>query len=103
MQTLRPNPNASYRSISDALYKMVRYEGLFRPIKGVSAVICSAGPAHALYFACYEKMKTVLSGTTDAYKQHHWAHGQYPLFYHFLPLFTTFYPFYPLSKPFCFP
>ena len=75
MQTLRPNPNASYRSVPEALYKMVRYEGVLRPIKGVSAVICSAGPAHALYFACYEKMKEVISGTTDAYKQTHLAHG----------------------------
>lgn len=75
MQTLRPNPNASYRSVPEALYKMVRYEGIFRPIKGVSAVVCSAGPAHALYYSCYEKMKDVISGTTDSYKQTHLAHG----------------------------
>lgn len=75
MQTLRPNPNASYRSVPEALYKMVRYEGVFRPIKGVSAVICSAGPAHALYYSCYEKMKETISGTNEAYKQTHLAHG----------------------------
>lgn len=77
MQTLRPNPNASYRSVHEALYKMVHYEGLLRPIKGVSAVICSAGPAHALYFSCYEKMKQVISGTSDSYRQNHFAHGLY--------------------------
>lgn len=76
MQTLRPNPNASYRSVPEALYKMVRYEGVFRPIKGVSAVICSAGPAHALYYSCYEKMKETISGTNEAYKQTHLAHGR---------------------------
>ena len=63
MQSLHPNPSATYRSVPDALYKMMTREGLFRPIKGVSAVIAGAGPAHALYFSCYEKMKRSLSGT----------------------------------------
>lgn len=63
MQSLNPNPKAAYRSVPEALYKMVKHEGLFRPIKGVSAVIVGAGPAHALYYSCYEKMKRVLSGT----------------------------------------
>jgi solute carrier family 25 iron transporter 28/37 len=63
MQSLRPNPLATYRSVPEALYKMIRNEGIFRPIKGVSAVITGAGPAHALYFSCYEKMKRLLSGT----------------------------------------
>lgn len=63
MQSLQPNPKAAYRSVPEALYKMVRHEGVFRPIRGVSAVICGAGPAHALYFSCYEKMKRVFSGT----------------------------------------
>ncbi|CAG2166086.1 unnamed protein product [Oppiella nova] len=63
MQSLYPNPKASYRSVPEALYKMVRHEGLLRPIKGVSAVSVGAGPAHALYFSCYEKMKRVLSGS----------------------------------------
>lgn len=77
MQTLRPNPNARYRSVTEALYKMIRYEGVLRPIKGVSVVICSAGPAHALYYSCYEKMKETLSGTSDSFKQTHFAHGSY--------------------------
>ncbi|CAG2106322.1 unnamed protein product, partial [Medioppia subpectinata] len=63
MQSLYPNPKASYRSVPEALYKMVRHEGLLRPIRGVSAVTMGAGPAHALYFSCYEKMKRVLSGS----------------------------------------
>jgi solute carrier family 25 iron transporter 28/37 len=65
MQSLQPNPKAAYRSVPDALYKMVRYEGLLRPVRGVQAVIWGAGPAHALYFSCYEKMKRVLSGTEN--------------------------------------
>ncbi|XP_076340491.1 mitoferrin-2-like isoform X2 [Tachypleus tridentatus] len=63
MQSLQPNPKATYHSMSDALYKMVRYEGVLRPVRGMSAVVCGAGPAHALYFSCYEKMKRVFSGT----------------------------------------
>lgn len=63
MQSLKPNPKAAYRSVPDALYKMVRYEGVLRPVRGMTAVVVGAGPAHALYFSCYEKMKRVFSGT----------------------------------------
>lgn len=63
MQSLRPSPDATYRSVPEALYKMIRYEGILRPVRGMSAVVVGAGPAHALYFSCYEKMKRVFSGT----------------------------------------
>ncbi|XP_023212001.1 mitoferrin-2A-like [Centruroides sculpturatus] len=63
MQSLRPNPKADYRTFPEGLYKMIRYEGVFRPVRGMSAVVTGAGPAHALYFACYEKLKRVLSKT----------------------------------------
>lgn len=36
---------------------MVRQEGIFRPFRGISAMIVGAGPAHALYFSCYEFLK----------------------------------------------
>jgi len=41
----------------------VRYEGVMRPVRGMSAVVFGAGPAHALYFSCYEKMKRLFSGS----------------------------------------
>lgn len=63
MQSLRPTPGARYHSITDAFYKMVRYEGALRPVRGMSAVVLGAGPAHALYFSCYEKLKRIISGT----------------------------------------
>ncbi|KAM7290388.1 putative carrier protein MRS3/4 [Ixodes scapularis] len=63
MQSLRPSPGARYRSIADAFYKMVRHEGVMRPVRGMSAVVIGAGPAHALYFSCYEKLKRTISGT----------------------------------------
>lgn len=63
MQSLQPNPKADYRNFPEGLYKMIRYEGVFRPVRGMSAVVTGAGPAHALYFACYEKLKRLLSNT----------------------------------------
>lgn len=74
MQSLTPNPHANYRSIAEALYKMVRYEGALRPVRGMAAVVGGAGPAHALYFSCYEKMKRLLSSSRGHH--HHLAHGE---------------------------
>ncbi|RWS23629.1 mitoferrin-2-like protein, partial [Leptotrombidium deliense] len=63
MQSIMPNEKATYHSVRDALYRMVRYEGFHRPFRGMSVMVAGAGPAHAMYFSCYEKMKRVLSGT----------------------------------------
>lgn len=63
MQSLQPSPNAAYKTVPEALYKMIRYEGLLRPVRGISAVVVGAGPAHALYFSCYERMKRIFSRT----------------------------------------
>lgn len=49
-----------YSSPYDALIKMVNTEGIFRPVRGIQAVFIGAGPAHAMYFACYENMKVKL-------------------------------------------
>jgi hypothetical protein len=62
MQCLNPNPNANYRGIFDGLVKIVQIEGVFRPVRGMSVVAFGAGPAHALYFTCYEFIKTNFSG-----------------------------------------
>ncbi|KAG1666546.1 Mitoferrin-1 [Nymphon striatum] len=63
LQILKPCPEAHYRSVGEAFYKMVRYEGIFRPVRGMSAVVVGAGPAHALYFSCYEKSKEILGNS----------------------------------------
>lgn len=68
MQSLAPNPQARYRSVSDGLKKMITKEGLFRPVKGMGVMVIGAGPAHALYFSSYEKLKRVLSGTETGAK-----------------------------------
>ena len=43
--------------ITEMLRGMVREEGMFRPIRGVSAMVAGAGPAHAMYFGCIETGK----------------------------------------------
>ncbi|XP_071442078.1 mitoferrin-1 isoform X2 [Hetaerina americana] len=57
MQSLSPSPNATYRGVGEALYRMVTQEGLLRPCRGMCAVVSGAGPAHALYFSTYEYLK----------------------------------------------
>uniref|UniRef100_A0A1B6E6V8 Mitoferrin n=1 Tax=Clastoptera arizonana TaxID=38151 RepID=A0A1B6E6V8_9HEMI len=58
MQSL--SGTASYRGIGEVFYKMVAQEGILRPVRGMGAVVCGAGPAHALYFSCYEYLKDSL-------------------------------------------
>ncbi|CAG9861141.1 unnamed protein product [Phyllotreta striolata] len=43
--------------IGETLIRMVRHEGLFRPVRGMSAMVVGAGPSHALYFSSYEFLK----------------------------------------------
>lgn len=74
MQVLVPDPRANYRNIIDALVRIVRHEGIARTVRGINVTAYGAGPAHAMYFACYEKMKGVLSRTGQS---NHWAHGKY--------------------------
>ena len=74
MQSLNPNPKARYTGITDGLFKMVRHEGLARPFRGMSVMVVGAGPAHAMYFTCYESMKRYLSGTENG-ARHPFAQG----------------------------
>ncbi|XP_014115068.1 PREDICTED: mitoferrin-1 isoform X2 [Pseudopodoces humilis] len=75
MQSLQPDPRARYRSVYEALKKMVLTEGLWRPLRGINVTMLGAGPAHALYFACYEKMKKSLSDTFQPGRNSHLANG----------------------------
>ncbi|KFV07131.1 Mitoferrin-1, partial [Tauraco erythrolophus] len=63
MQSLQPDPKAQYRSVYEALKKIVLTEGFWRPLRGINVTMLGAGPAHAMYFTCYEKMKKSLSDT----------------------------------------
>lgn len=74
MQSLNPDPKARYSGISDAFLKMYKMEGAARPFRGMSIMVAGAGPAHAMYFACYEFMKRVISGTATG-QNHPLAHA----------------------------
>uniref|UniRef100_A0A3Q3KCI2 Solute carrier family 25 member 28 n=1 Tax=Monopterus albus TaxID=43700 RepID=A0A3Q3KCI2_MONAL len=75
MQSLHPEPGARYRNVMDALQQIVRTEGVWRPIRGVNVLVVGAGPAHALYFACYEKIKFLLSDAIHPGANSHFANG----------------------------
>lgn len=75
MQSLHPEPGARYRNVTDALRQIVRTEGIWRPIRGVNVLAVGAGPAHALYFACYEKLKFTLSDAIHPGTNSHFANG----------------------------
>ncbi|XP_008299008.1 mitoferrin-1 [Stegastes partitus] len=75
MQSLQPDPNAQYRSVYEALKRIVRTEGIFRPLRGLNITMMGAGPAHALYFACYERVKRSLSDVFQSGGNSHLANG----------------------------
>jgi solute carrier family 25 iron transporter 28/37 len=60
MQSLRPNPNAIYQNVIHALKTITQKEGGRTVIRGVNIVIAGAGPAHGVYFASYEMIRTAL-------------------------------------------
>ncbi|XP_068606993.1 mitoferrin-2-like [Brachionichthys hirsutus] len=75
MQSLHPEPGARYRNVMDALRRIVQTEGVWRPIRGVNVLAVGAGPAHALYFASYEKIKFSLSDAIHPGANGHFANG----------------------------
>lgn len=75
MQSLQPEPAARYRNVMDALRRIIATEGVWRPLRGLNATAIGAGPAHALYFACYEKLKRTLSDVIHPGANSHLANG----------------------------
>lgn len=76
MQSLQPDPNAQYRGVYEALKRIVQTEGIFRPLRGLNITMLGAGPAHALYFACYERVKCSLSDIIQNGGNSHVANGK---------------------------
>lgn len=60
MQSLKPHPKATYKSIHHAFSQIIRTEGLLRPMRGINIVALGAGPSHALYFGSYEFTKKLI-------------------------------------------
>lgn len=75
MQSLQPDPKAQYSSVYEALRRIIRTEGLLRPLRGLNITMLGAGPAHALYFACYEHVKRTLSEVIQNGGNSHIANG----------------------------
>ncbi|XP_017772776.1 PREDICTED: mitoferrin-1 [Nicrophorus vespilloides] len=67
MQSLAPT--TLREGISGTLLRMIRTEGVLRPVRGMSAMVIGAGPSHALYFSSYEylKDKMITMSTTSRY------------------------------------
>ena len=75
MQSLQPDPKAQYKGVYEALRRIIRTEGIFRPLRGLYITMIGAGPAHALYFACYERVKRSLSDVIQKGGNSHVANG----------------------------
>ncbi len=48
----------------EGLFQLVQREGIKGSFRGIGAVVCGAGPAHAFYFGIYEQMKKMFQSTT---------------------------------------
>ena len=57
------------------MMKMIREEGALRPLRGMGAMVAGAGPAHALYFGSYERLKVVFNGSGLSANQNYLAQG----------------------------
>ncbi|KAF3850737.1 hypothetical protein F7725_012509 [Dissostichus mawsoni] len=58
-----------------ALKRIIQTEGVLRPLRGLNITMIGAGPAHAIYFACYERVKRSLSDVMQSKGNSHLANG----------------------------
>jgi len=63
---LNPDPKARYRNLFQAFYRITTQENPRALFRGIGVVATGAGPAHALYFACYEFSKKALSSSNQS-------------------------------------
>ncbi|XP_043269387.1 mitoferrin-1-like [Venturia canescens] len=74
MQALTPGPGGG-GGVGAVLSRMVRQEGVLRPIRGIGTMVTGAGPAHALYFSCYEYLKNKMISTKTPSQFNHLVYG----------------------------
>ncbi|KAI1715238.1 mitochondrial carrier protein [Ditylenchus destructor] len=67
LQSLCPCPETACPTPIHGVAAMMKKEGWFRPLRGVSAVAAGSIPAHALYFTIYEKLKSALTGNSTGH------------------------------------
>ena len=53
-----------YRGVIRSFLQIAKSESPRRLFRGIGVVASGAGPAHALYFSCYEFTKKFLSGNS---------------------------------------
>ena len=85
---------------------MVREEGIFRPIKGMSAMAAGAGPAHAMYFTAVEKTRDFLTArnvsehlASGKFTQYNWMN--YLIWSTFIRSLIPFVPLLPFVNEIC--
>lgn len=67
----------------------------FRPIRGMTAVVAGAGPAHAFYFASYEYTKEMLTKMSPQHNQLNYSmYLQTTIVYYRLLLLSHLYGFF---------
>lgn len=74
MQSLEPT--AVREGVSDTFFKMIRQEGIMRPVRGLPIMAVGAGPAHALYFSSYEFLKDTMIHHTVTSRYHTLIYGE---------------------------
>ena len=57
------------------MMNMIREEGALRPLRGMGAMVAGAGPAHALYFGSYERLKVAFNRSGSSANQNYLAQG----------------------------
>lgn len=68
-----------YKGVFNAIRTICVNEGYRRLMRGVNVMVLGAGPAHAMYFTCYEKMKRHLTIYVNGgtFKNSNIANGSY--------------------------
>ena len=69
MMSIRPQTDPHYRGLVQAVTKIATTESPRTLFRGMSVVAIAAGPAHALYFAVYETVKTTVSRNNSVISQ----------------------------------
>ncbi|CAJ0559511.1 unnamed protein product, partial [Mesorhabditis spiculigera] len=68
MQSLCPCPDTQKCPTPvHSLMRIMKKEGWLRPLRGMNAMAAGAGPAHALYFTVYEKLRERFTGGTHGH------------------------------------
>ncbi|XP_033219867.1 mitoferrin-1-like [Belonocnema kinseyi] len=79
MQALTPGPGGGGGGGGGSMFavfsRMIRQEGVWRPIRGIGVMVAGAGPAHALYFSCYEFLKNKMLSSKFPSQFNHLIYG----------------------------